>query len=54
MDAVDAIHRGEPPADPTVVLQASIAADGKPQMLPSATVPVEAPVTADMLNAPQK
>jgi len=32
MDAVDAIHRGEPPSDPTIVLQASIAADGKPQM----------------------
>jgi len=52
MDAVDAITRGEPPADPTVVLQASIAADGKPQAVapPSAT-PVS-DITADMLDAP--
>ncbi|MGX7926005.1 peptidylprolyl isomerase [Tsuneonella sp. HG094] len=52
MDAVDAINRGEPPASPTVVVQASIAADGKPQKF----APVAAPateVTADMLNAPQ-
>ena len=53
MDAVDEIHRGEPPADPTVVLQASIAADGKPQVLAPAPVAVEPVVTADMLNAPQ-
>ncbi|MXP13990.1 peptidylprolyl isomerase [Altererythrobacter confluentis] len=52
MDAVDAINRGEPPANPTRILQASIAADNKP-------VPVAAPaampateITADMLNAP--
>ena len=31
MQAVDRIERGEPPADPTRILQASIAADGKPQ-----------------------
>ncbi len=53
MDAVDAIHRGEPPADPTVVLQASIAADGKPQALAPAPVVQEGAVTADMLNTPQ-
>ena len=34
MDAVDEIHRGEPPADPTKILQASIAADHKPQVFP--------------------
>jgi peptidylprolyl isomerase len=34
MDGVDAIHRGEPPADPTKILQASIASDHKPQKLP--------------------
>jgi len=39
MDAVDAIERGEPPANPTQILQASIAADGKPQKLPEAAVP---------------
>ncbi|QGP78785.1 peptidylprolyl isomerase [Sphingobium sp. CAP-1] len=27
---VDAIHEGEPPADPTLILQASIESDGKP------------------------
>ena len=52
MDAVDAIQRGEPPANPTVVLQASIAADGKPQMMAPTPVP-DAAITADMLNAPQ-
>ncbi|AKH41463.1 peptidylprolyl isomerase [Altererythrobacter atlanticus] len=34
MDAVDEIHRGEPPADPTYIVQASIASDGKPQKFP--------------------
>ena len=34
MDAVDAIERGEPPENPTYIVQASIAADGKPQKLP--------------------
>ena len=40
MDGVDAIARGEPPANPTRILQASIAADNKPQKLPD---PVAAP-----------
>jgi peptidylprolyl isomerase len=53
MDAIDAIHRGEPPADPTVVLQASIAADGKPQKFAPAPAPADPTITADMLNAPQ-
>jgi peptidylprolyl isomerase len=39
MDGVDAIKRGEPPRDPTYIVQASIAADNKPQKLPQ-------PVTA--------
>ena len=45
MDAVDAIERGEPPTNPTYIVQASIAADGKPQKLPpppAAPAPVEA------------
>ncbi len=51
MDAVDAINRGEPPADPTTVVQASIAADGKPQKTaPASTRAGE--ITADMLSAP--
>ena len=51
MDAVDAINRGEPPADPTRIVQASIASDNKPR--PAMTAP-QAPteVTADDLNAP--
>ena len=46
MDAVDEIHRGEPPADPTFIVQASIASDNKPQKFP-------APVTAAAAPAPQ-
>ena len=53
MDAVDAINRGEPPAQPTIVVQASVAADGKPQKFapPPSVAPTE--ITADMLSAPQ-
>ncbi len=51
MPAVDAIARGEPPANPTRILQASIAADRKPQAMPQAA-PLQPPVqiTADMLS----
>ncbi|MFN6934291.1 MAG: peptidylprolyl isomerase [Tsuneonella sp.] len=53
MDAVDAINRGEPPAEPTVVVQASIAADGKPQKFAPVAAPApESAITTDMLNAP--
>ena len=53
MGAVDAISRGEPPANPTRVLQASLASDNMAQAMPSATPAMpEEPVTADMLNAP--
>lgn len=51
MDAVDAINRGEPPQEPTVVVQASIAADGKPQRFAAPAEPQQ-DITADMLNAP--
>ncbi len=53
MAAVDAISRGEPPQDPTRILQASFASENRPQ--PSATpapAPQEAEITADALNAP--
>lgn len=53
MAAVDAINRGEPPANPTRILQASIASDNKP--VPVAvprSADVDEPVTLDMLNAP--
>ncbi len=53
MDVVDAIARGEPPANPTRIVQASIAADDKP--LPAIAPPatVNTSITADMLSAPQ-
>jgi peptidylprolyl isomerase len=50
MEYVDTIERGEPPENPTRVLQASIAADGLPQMLPEPE-PVEQEITLDMLNS---
>tara|TARA_R110000824_G_scaffold209_12_gene1058 strand:- start:2966 stop:3616 length:651 start_codon:yes stop_codon:yes gene_type:complete len=53
MEYVDAIQRGEPPLNPTRILQASIAADNKPPVLPGAqTVVSEAPISVDDLNAP--
>jgi len=52
MEAVDAITRGEPPADPTKILHASIAADNKPQRMPLPAAPQPQEITADMLNAP--
>ena len=53
MDAVDAVHRGEPPRDPTRIVQASIASDNKPAPTPqeiAASNP--ASITADDLTAP--
>lgn len=52
MDAVDAIQRGEPPANPTKILQASIAADNEPQRMPQPEMPQASEITADILNAP--
>lgn len=51
MTAVDAITRGEPPANPTRILQASIASDNKPRPAPPVR-PQQQEITADMLNAP--
>ena len=51
MAAVDAISRGEPPQNPTRILQASIAADNR--AVPSAPrIMAEPEVTTDQLNAP--
>ncbi|KWV96444.1 peptidylprolyl isomerase [Erythrobacter sp. AP23] len=51
MAAVDAIQRGEPPANPTRIVQASIAADNKP--VPVNTAPrVADEISVDDLNAP--
>jgi len=49
MEAVDAIQRGEPPENPTRVLQASIASDNKPVPAMQPAAPTEA-ITADMLS----
>lgn len=54
MQFVDAIERGEPPAAPSKVLQASIAADNAPPpaFTPAAApaAPAEAPITVDQLS----
>jgi cyclophilin family peptidyl-prolyl cis-trans isomerase len=54
MQFVDAIERGEPPANPSKVVQASIAADNMPPPFSapaSLVAPApEAPVTVDQLN----
>jgi peptidylprolyl isomerase len=50
MAAVDAIARGEPPTSPTRILQASIAADNKPQAMPQAAPLQPVQITADMLS----
>ncbi|WP_435200693.1 peptidylprolyl isomerase [Qipengyuania sp. 902] len=51
MAGVDAIQRGEPPQNPTRILQASIATDGKP--VPINTAPRAADeISVDDLNAP--
>lgn len=49
MDTVDTIVRGEPPANPTKIVQASIAADNKP--VPAVQAPQQPKTfTADMLS----
>ena len=55
MAAADAIARGEPPSNPTRILQASIASDNKPQAMsaPVATPGQQQEVTLDMLNNSQ-
>ena len=48
MDMVDAIVRGEPPQNPTKVVQASIASDNKPRPAMAAVAP--ASITPDQLS----
>ncbi|MHA6317305.1 peptidylprolyl isomerase [Altererythrobacter sp. CAU 1778] len=50
MPAVDAITRGEPPANPTRILQASLASDNKPQRMSAPVAPQAGDITADMLS----
>ncbi|MEM7778816.1 MAG: peptidylprolyl isomerase [Pseudomonadota bacterium] len=52
MGAVDAIVRGEPPQNPTRILQASLATDNRPQPSAAPAPQVEQIITADSLNAP--
>ena len=52
MDAVDAINRGEPPANPTRILQASLASENKIKPAAAPAIMSDTPVTADDLNAP--
>lgn len=53
MQYVDAIQRGEPPASPSRIMQASIAADGKAPPSPAALTPApEREFSIDDLNAP--
>lgn len=53
MEYVDQIARGEPPLNPSRILQASIAADNKPPVLPGIRSGLsEAPISVDDLNAP--
>lgn len=52
MAAVDEINRGEPPQDPTRILQASFASDNRPPPAPIPQLQPEQDITADLLNAP--
>jgi peptidylprolyl isomerase len=52
MDGVDAIERGEPPANPTRILQASIASDNRPQKLPDPAAATPATITPLDLGNP--
>lgn len=51
MPAVDAIERGQPPRNPTKILQASLASDNKPQKMQAAPRLQEERISLDQLNA---
>jgi peptidylprolyl isomerase len=51
MDAVDAINRGEPPAEPTFIVQASLGSDNRPPPPPPAPA-LDAPISVEDLSAP--
>jgi cyclophilin family peptidyl-prolyl cis-trans isomerase len=51
MEAVDAINRGEPPTEPTLVVQASLASDNRPVPPPPAPA-LDAPISIEDLSAP--
>ena len=52
MAAVDAINKGEPPANPTLILQASLASEGKSPPAPRQAPQIQSEVTLDDLSAP--
>lgn len=55
MDGVDTIERGVPPTNPTFIVQASIAADGKPQKFATPATPVASQaqtINGDLFNTP--
>ena len=51
MAAADEINRGEPPRNPTRILQASLASQNKAPPEPGAPI-LDSAITADLLNAP--
>lgn len=53
MAGIDTINRGEPPREPTRILQASMASDNKaPPVVPTAPAIMDTEITTDMLSAP--
>ena len=53
MDVVDRIERGEPPANPTRIVRASMATEGVPPPVVTAQAQVPSNVTVDQLNNSQ-
>ena len=54
MNFVDAIEKGEPPANPSRIIQASIGADNRPPPPPGAVAAPPATVSADVPALPSK
>ncbi len=54
MQFVDAIQRGEPPTNPSRILQASVAIDNKAPPAPRSFAPAQTEISVDDLNAPIK
>jgi cyclophilin family peptidyl-prolyl cis-trans isomerase len=51
MDVADAIQRGEPPENPTRILQASLGSEGKPPPAPSSAVVEDVAISITDLNS---
>ncbi len=51
MDAVDSIARGEPPANPTRIVQASLASENKPRPVRQAAPVADEDISIDDLNS---